>query len=271
MFGKRKKSHESEPESFFADEPRGYHRAPEVEADEGYDDEFGASSDEDRGPYDANDVEIDSFEGERLDLGSVIVPIPTGGQLQVEMGPDGAPQAVHLMTTVGRITVAAYAAPKSSGQWREVTTDLTDSLRKDSGTASVEHGPWGREVVASTEGADMRFIGVDGYRWMVRLVAVGPKGSVEEGAPLVEAAREVLRETVVRRGDDPHPVRTPLPVTLPKSLADQLLVAHQQQLAQQQAAQQQAVAPQPPTAQPEPQPKQPRRGAGGSAMQQLGR
>ncbi|KAA0023403.1 DUF3710 domain-containing protein [Antrihabitans cavernicola] len=275
MFGKRKKATDSEPETFFADEPRGYHRAPDDDAADDFDDvadEYApTASDEDRGPYDANDVEEDSFEGERLDLGSVIVPVPAGGQLQVEMGPDGAPQAVHLMLTdVGRITVAAYAAPKSAGQWRDVTTDLADSLRKDNGSVSIENGPWGRELVASAEGADMRFIGVDGYRWMVRLVAVGPKGAAEEGLPLVEAAREILRETVVRRGDDPHPVRTPLPVVLPQVLAEQLMAAHQQQLAQQAAAELEPALPQP--SEPEPQqPKRPRRGAGGSAMQQLGR
>ncbi len=229
------------------------------------------------GPYDFDDV-ADLLEGvteQRLDLGSVIVPVPPGGQLQVEMTPDGTPQAVHLATEYGRLTVAAYAAPKSAGQWRMVAADLAESLRNDGAQVSVQTGPWGRELHAVTDGADLRFIGVDGYRWMVRLVAAGPSGAVDEGKPLVAAARSVLSETVVRRGDDPLPVRDPLPVVLPQELADQLQAAHQQQM----QAQQQALAAQAAAAQAHatgsypavtPEPERPRRGSEGSAMQQLG-
>lgn len=238
------------------------------------------------GPYDYEDVAelLESVADQRLDLGSVILPVPPGGQLQVEMTPEGTPQAVHLATEHGRITVAAYAAPKSPGQWRTVASDLADSLRKDGAKVAIETGPWGREIFAVTEGADLRFIGVDGYRWMVRLVAAGPSGAADADTPLVDAARAILSETVIRRGTDPLPVREPLPVVLPQELADQLAAAHQQQIqAQQQAiaAQQQAMAAQQgtpgvvpgiaPSAGRPVMPDQPRRGADGSAMQQLGR
>ncbi|MCP2279169.1 DUF3710 domain-containing protein [Nocardia amikacinitolerans] len=226
------------------------------------------------GPYDYDEV-AELLEGvveQRLDLGSVILPVPPGGQLQVEMTPDGTPQAVHLATEHGRITVAAYAAPKSPGQWRAVAADLADSLRKDGARVAVETGPWGREVLAITEGADLRFIGVDGYRWMVRLVAAGPSGAANDGAPLVAAARAILSETVIRRGTDPLPVRDPLPVVLPQQLAEQLAAAHQAQIEaqQQQMAAQAAAVQNPVPAQPQTLPPQPRRGADGSAMQQLG-
>ncbi|RMI30077.1 DUF3710 domain-containing protein [Nocardia stercoris] len=224
-----------------------------------------------RGPYDYDDVAdlLAEVGDQRLNLGSVILPVPQGGQLQVEMTPDGTPQAVHLATELGRITVSAYAAPKTAGQWRTVATDLAESLRNDGATVSMQDGPWGRELHAVTAGADLRFIGVDGYRWMVRLVAAGPTGSVDEDKPLVAVARAILSETVVRRGDDPLPVRDPLPVVLPKELADQLVAAHQQQVqAAQQAVVAQAAAAQAVAAPTEPQ--GPRQGAGGSAMQQLG-
>ncbi|MGW1742556.1 DUF3710 domain-containing protein [Nocardia sp. NPDC001965] len=280
----------------------GYHRADYDDSyadgsysdayDESYDDGYGGAAYSDaydaaiddpdtepqrRGPYDYDDVAevLENFADTRLDLGSVILPVPPGGQLQVEMTPQGTPQAVHLATEHGRITVAAYAAPKSKGQWRTVAADLAESLRKDGARVSVEKGPWGRELVAVTEGADLRFIGVDGYRWMIRLVAAGPSGSTAAGGPLVVAARTVLSETIIRRGTDALPVREPLPVVLPQQLAEQLTAAHQQQ---QQQAQQQVATP-PPSARPSPtpavlppqQPQQPRRGAQGSAMQQLGR
>ncbi|MGW0175247.1 DUF3710 domain-containing protein [Rhodococcus sp. NPDC003322] len=272
MFGRKKKDAAAADESYSANVPVDDTDPTAVT------DEFPALGTEDRGPYDVNDLDVDPAEG-RLDLGSVLVPVPDGGQIQVEMAPDGSPQAVHLVTQHGRITVAAYAAPKSPGQWREVTADLADSLRTDNAQVTVQGGPWGRELHAVTPNADLRFIGIDGYRWMIRCVAAGPAGSAGADAPLAQIAREVLRETVVRRGDEPHPVRTPLPVILPQVLAEQLVAAQQQQvLAQQQAAEQQAVAQQQAAeaaalAQQERDatPPEHRPGGSGSAMQQMDR
>ncbi|MEU6185176.1 DUF3710 domain-containing protein [Nocardia sp. NPDC047038] len=283
MFGKRKNSSRAADDRY--DEAGDY-----ADYEGEYDDDFyddaptdersyeGVDLDVDRpngrpGPYDYDEVAelLDSVSEQRLDLGSVLLPVPPGGQLQVEMTPEGQPQAVHLATEHGRITVAAYAAPKTSGQWRLVAADLADSLRKDGARVSVENGPWGRELLALTEGADLRFIGVDGYRWMVRLVAAGPSGAANDGSPLVKAARAILSETVVRRGEDPLPVRDPLPVVLPQELAEQLAAAHQQQVEAQQQAMAAQVAAQTGAQPVVPRmPQGPRRGADGSAMQQLG-
>ncbi|MCC3330085.1 DUF3710 domain-containing protein [Nocardia abscessus] len=287
MFGKRKNSSRAADDRYDdADDYADYE--PEYAAE--YDDEFydDAPTDErsyegvdltaDRpqgkpGPYDYDEVAelLETVSEQRLDLGSVLLPVPPGGQLQVEMTPEGQPQAVHLATEHGRITVAAYAAPKTSGQWRLVAADLADSLRKDGARVSIENGPWGRELLALTEGADLRFIGVDGYRWMVRLVAAGPSGAANDGSPLVKAARAILSETVVRRGEDPLPVREPLPVVLPQQLSEQLAAAHQQQVEAQQQAMAAQVAAQTGAQPVVPRiPQGPRRGADGSAMQQLG-
>ncbi|MDF2471569.1 MAG: hypothetical protein K0Q61_3941 [Rhodococcus erythropolis] len=278
MFGRKKKTDvDEEPTSFFGDENDESVEIDEVEDDlEVTGDEFG---DESEGPYDISEIDSDDptagRDGQRLDLGSVLVPMPTGGQLQVEMAPNGSPQAVHLVTEHGRITVAAYAAPKSPGQWREVVAELAQSLRDDNSAVSVENGPWGRELAAVTANMDLRFIGVDGPRWMVRCVVAGPSGSTAANTPLVAIARDILRDTVVNRGSEPHPVRTPLPVVLPQVLAEQLAAAHEQQLAtaqQQQVAaqqQQQSAPPAPPAPPARPTPP-PRSGESGSAMQQLG-
>ncbi|MBX9148996.1 DUF3710 domain-containing protein [Rhodococcus qingshengii] len=278
MFGRKKKTDvNEETTSFFGDENDESVEIDEVEDDlEVTGDEFGGESE---GPYDISEIDSDDptagRDGQRLDLGSVLVPMPTGGQLQVEMAPNGSPQAVHLVTEHGRITVAAYAAPKSPGQWREVVAELAQSLRDDNSAVSVENGPWGRELAAVTANMDLRFIGVDGPRWMVRCVVAGPSGSTAANAPLVAIARDILRDTVVNRGSEPHPVRTPLPVVLPQVLAEQLAAAHEQQLAaaqQQQVAaqqQQQSAPPAPPAPPARPTPP-PRSGESGSAMQQLG-
>ena len=240
------------------------------------------------GPFDIEDFDNpDEALLARLDLGSVLVPMPPGGQIQVELNQQGVPSAIWVVTPNGRFTIAAYAAPKSPGLWREVASELAEALRNDNASVSIEDGPWGREVVGPGAGV-VRFIGVDGFRWMVRCVVNGAPHTM--GA-LAAEARTALADSVVRRGDTPLPVRTPLPVQLPEELAAQLraaaaqqaqqamLAAQQAMLAQQQFAQQQFAqqpfAQQPFAQQPFPQAQEQveapaeRRAADGSAMQQL--
>ena len=137
-----------------------------------------------------------------------------------------------MVTPNGRFTIAAYAAPKSPGLWREVASELADALRNDQAQVSIQDGPWGREVVGTGAGV-VRFIGVDGYRWMVRCVVNGTHASMDA---LIVEARQALADTVVRRGDTALPVRTPLPVQLPEELANQLRAAATQQAQQAQQA-----------------------------------
>ncbi|OBK51702.1 DUF3710 domain-containing protein [Mycobacterium sp. 1081908.1] len=215
------------------------------------DDEF---DEELEGPFDIDDFDDPAVaELARLDLGSVLIPMPEAGQLQVELTETGVPSAVWVVTANGRFTIAAYAAPKTGGLWREVAGELAESLRKDSAKVSIKDGPWGREVVGTASGV-VRFIGVDGYRWMIRCVV---NGSHETMEALEREARTALADTVVRRGDTPLPVRTPLPVQLPEPMAEQLRAAA---AAQQQQAQEQEQPSDEPAA---------RRSAEGSAMQQL--
>ena len=289
MFGRRRKDRGSNVETTDA-VSAGDLGAYDEPADEEYD-EYATGSAADSGPYDIDEVDEETVTASRLDLGSVLVPLPAGGQIQVEMAPNGTPQNVHLVTQFGRITVSAYAAPKSPGQWREVAAELAETLRNDKAEVSIESGPWGRELHGRTANADLRFIGVDGFRWMIRCVVAAPSGNAGADSELVRLARSVISGTVVRRGSEPHPVRTPLPIVLPEALTRQLVAAQQQQ--QQAAAQQQQqgtaqlqqgaapAQPTPRTAPPE-QPTQqtqqvpptrqtpPRRGESGSAMQQLG-
>ncbi|MDT5256967.1 MAG: hypothetical protein QOD10_2047 [Mycobacterium sp.] len=219
------------------------------------DDQDDEGLDELEGPFDIDDFDDPAVaELARLDLGSVLIPMPGTGQLQVELTETGVPSAVWVVTPNGRFTIAAYAAPKTGGLWREVAGELAESLRKDSAKVSIKDGPWGREVVGTASGV-VRFIGVDGYRWMIRCVVNGAHETIDA---LDQEARAALADTVVRRGDTPLPVRTPLPVQLPEPMAEQLRAAAAAQQAQQEDEAE--LPPNEPAA---------RRSAEGSAMQQL--
>src|ERR1700749_779250 len=267
-FGRRKPKEQpvDEPESV------GTHRKPDASVEKPIADDLD-------GPFDIEDCDDAAAATEaRLDLGAVLLPLPPGAQLQVELTETGVPSAVWVVTANGRFTIAAYAAPKTGGLWREVASELADSLRKDGAAVRIQDGRWGGEVetcragrggrvVAAPGTGVVRFIGVDGYRWMIRCVV---NGSAENIDALTDEAREALVDPVIRRGDTPLPVRTPLPVELPEPMASQLRDA----AAAQGAPEDQAVAPpdpngggaEGPTDSPAP---TPRRRAAGPAMQQL--
>lgn len=234
-FGRRKKDDESRPAAGETDatgDATG-DTAGDAAGDTDAQPSGAHAADPDAGPFDIED--FDSPEAAtvaRLDLGSVLIPMPVGGQVQVELSPQGVPSAIWVVTPNGRFTIAAYAAPKSPGLWREVASELADALRNDQAQVSIQDGPWGREVVGTGAGV-VRFIGVDGYRWMVRCVVNGTHASMDA---LIVEARQALADTVVRRGDTALPVRTPLPVQLPEELANQLRAAATQQAQQAQQA-----------------------------------
>lgn len=213
------------------------------------------------GPFDVEDFDSASTaEQGRHDLGAVLIPVDETAELAVEVNQQGVPTMVWMVTPNGRYNVTAYAAPKTGGLWREVVTEVAESLRKEGAQVTFEEGPWGREVVGlMTKGPEpvvMRFIGVDGYRWMIRGAAVG---SPDNAAAIADDVRKALTDTVVRRGDTPLPVRFMLPLQLSDSL-----IARLRARAEQMVAEQPETAPQPPTPQPVA-----RRSEQGSAMQQL--
>ena len=195
----------------------------EVEYDEqdGVDDdlepEFEGDLFEYAGPHDEADAPDDGLN--RLDLGSVRLPVPEGAQLQVEMEQNRAVRAVHVVTPVGQLTVNAYAAPKSGGLWREVCGELAEQLRGDGAKVRSAAGEWGQELVATLGDVSLRFVGVDGPRWMLRGVVAGPPDLAEAS---MHALYDLVRGTVVVRGSQPMPVRTPLPIELPPSIAEHI-------------------------------------------------
>ena len=169
------------------------------------------------GPYDEADAPDDGLG--RLDLGSIRIPLPEGAQLQVEMDPAGPVRAVHLITPLGQITINGYAAPRSGGLWEDVCGELAEQLRADGARVHSAVGDWGQELVASLGDVSLRFVGVDGPRWMVRGVVAGPPENTEQGCELL---RELLRGTIVVRGTQAMPVRAPLTIDLPPAIAEHI-------------------------------------------------
>ena len=150
-----------------------------------------------QGPWDAEEAPRDGRL--RLDLGSVQLPVPRGARLKAEPDPSGPLRAVHAMVPEGRLTVSAFAAPRTGGLWPELVEELAAQLQKEGATIRRDRGEWGRELVARNGTTVARVIGVEGPRWMLRGVGTGP---VEHALKLHGLLREMLRGTVVVRSSD---------------------------------------------------------------------
>src|ERR1700727_2167664 len=139
-FGRRK------PKEQLVDEPEsvGTHRKPEAPVESPVADDLD-------GPFDIEDFDDAAAATEaRLDLGAVL--LPPAAQLQVELTETGVPSAVWVVTANGRFTIAAYAAPKTGGLWREVAGELAESLGQDGAEVPIQDGREGREVVGTATG-----------------------------------------------------------------------------------------------------------------------
>ena len=145
--------------------------------------------------------------------------MPPEARLHVEVDQSGPVGAVHMITSQGQFTISAFAAPRSARLWSEVRREIITELEAGGARVRDENGEWGREVVATQPDLVLHFIGVNGPRWLLRGVAAGP---VASAAAMAEQLRELMRNTVVVRGEEPMPVRAALPLTLPGPLAEQL-------------------------------------------------
>jgi len=171
----------------------------------------------DRGPYDQKHAP----EGvQRLDLGSLQIPAVEGVELRVQANPDGAVEQIVLVDGDSALQLGVFAAPRSEGIWDEVREEIAQAMAADGVSAREIDGPYGVELAArvnTPEGpADVRFVGVDGPRWMVRALFQG-LAAADPGQEGVLG--ECLRGLVVVRDNEARPVREALPLRLPREMA----------------------------------------------------
>lgn len=186
------------------------------------------------GPWDLADLPED--EVARVDLGALRVPIIEGVDVRVDVGPEGSIVAATLSHPAGQMQVGVYAAPRTEGIWDEVRKEILAQIASQGGTAQEVRGTFGREVSARlpVQGGiqQARFVGVNGPRWFLRALLTGQAATDPKRAAALE---EALRQMVVVRGEDPMPVRDPLPLRLPADLAEQAAQQQEQQEQQERA------------------------------------
>jgi hypothetical protein len=188
----------------------------------------------DGGPWDAGE----SFpERERVDLGSLRVPVGPGHEVQLVM----AEQLGAWVTArygESELQVQAFAAARNDALWDDVRGEIATEIHAAGGRSAESDCMFGialdAEVPAEPGNPEsglrtVRFVGVDGPRWFLRGLFSGPAASGGGDADVLE---DVFRDIVVARGEHPVPPRDLLELRLPPEAA--------QAIAEQQAQQQEA-------------------------------
>ena len=175
------------------------------------------------GPWDAEEP----FPAlERVDLGSLQVPIGPEHEIQLVMAEQHGAW-VTIRYRESEVQIQAFAASRRGALWDDVRAEIAAEVNTAGGQSQETDGPFGVELMAQVpaepgqpmKGAGevggmrlVRFVGVDGPRWFVRGLFSGPAAEGGDQADLLE---EVLRDVVVVRGEHPVPPREILELRLP--------------------------------------------------------
>ena len=198
--------------------------APEDAEDRAAEDDEAAPDDQEPagaagwGPWDgAGDIPA----AERVDFGSLLVPVAEGFEIQLNIADDQGP-LIAVVRGDSSLQLQAFAAPKSGGLWDDVRQEIAAAVTQAGGSSQEADGPFGTELHARVPGdpalgqgglQQVRFLGVDGPRWFLRGVITGPAARHAAAAGPFE---EAFAGVVVVRGDHPVPPRDLLEIQLPE-------------------------------------------------------
>jgi hypothetical protein len=198
-----------------------FRRKAQADADvDAFDDDLDEQSSEDdtpAGPYDSDEMPH-AGEGERVDLGSLLIIPEPGRELRIQVDEaSGNVQSVVLAGPDGALELRAFAAPRGGDLWSEARPQIAAEVAQSGGTATEREGPWGTELVCQVgqRGGNTqitRVIGINGPRWMLRASLLGQPAVKPEEAGAWE---DSIRKVAVHRGAQAMPVGESLPVVMP--------------------------------------------------------
>ena len=178
------------------------------------------------GPFDITEVETRDFSKGYMDLGAIKVPMRKNVSYRLEQ--EQANQKVFAVSAVhenSTLQIQAFAAPRSGGQWDEIRQEMFDQNKNAKGArVTLEYGEFGRELLIRVpaklpdgrQGERVaRFLGIDGPRWMIRAMIMG-KAAIDKAQAGI--LYDILKDTVIDRGERPLPARQMLELTPPENV-----------------------------------------------------
>lgn len=174
------------------------------------------------GPFDIADVPADDVP--RLDIGSLLIPGAEGFELRLQIDEQTEEVRSALLTKEdGAVELRAFAATRNGDLWSEVRPKIAADFAQRGGTATEREGRFGTELVCQltvrtedgrTGTQASRIVGINGERWMLRVTLLG-RPAVDDAA--AGDWESMVEQVVVRRGDQPMPPGTELPLRVPSN------------------------------------------------------
>ena len=174
------------------------------------------------GPWDASELELDEEDGSRVHLGALAIKGRPG--VEVRLQADQATQqiqSVMLVAEDGAMELRPFAAPRNESIWDDIRARLAAEATRRGGRSREVEGPYGTALQMvlpatapdGTKGSQTSTVlGIAGPRWLLRVSTFGRPAQEYDVNGVLE---QVLRDTVVIRGNQPMSPGEALPLVLP--------------------------------------------------------
>ncbi|MGV1035943.1 MAG: DUF3710 domain-containing protein [Candidatus Nanopelagicales bacterium] len=173
------------------------------------------------GPYDSSEAPDDGMQ--RVDFGALQIPGVDGMSVNLEVDEENQ-QIVAITVVLGEAAVQLqpFAAPRSGGFWPEVREELGRGITESGGETEEVEGTFGIELRANVPAVNeqgeegfqpVKFVGVEGPRWLLRGVMLGAAAMDERAAEVFE---DIFRGCIVTRGAQPMAPGEMLALTMPE-------------------------------------------------------
>lgn len=176
-----------------------------------------------QGPFDSS--QVDDVSG-YVSFGALLVP----PQADISVGLEQDPATKRLVGLAvlragGTMQLRAFAAPRTGGYWDQNRAELLGQLQQMKGRGEEVEGEFGTEVraviptpplqgkPAQPGERHLRFVAVEGPRWLLRAAFGGNAADPATDGPIVE----LFRSLVVVRGEEAMPVGALLALRQPPS------------------------------------------------------
>ena len=167
-----------------------------------------------------------------LDLGALFLPNIPGLEVHLDLDPRsgiGKSVSLHLNMTIAEVQV--FASASNEDHWAIMRDAIVSGLTEQQVECSVELGRFGTEIHAVMPTVDLdgnahvqpvRFLGVRGSRWLVRVVISGDGAltKLHTNPSDVTEIDNVIAQLVVNRGDEPLPPGERLDLRSPEMETD---------------------------------------------------
>lgn len=146
------------------------------------------------------------------DFGPLRVRVPVEAELRMADSNAMYSDAAYFVFPDGKVRLSVLAAPRGGHLWPQRAEEIATMQANLGADVRAYTGEWGQELQITDDGETNWVIGVDGPRWML----LGRSTcSVGADTDLADTMRDMIRSSVVFRGNEPLPVRTPLPLREP--------------------------------------------------------